>query len=69
MCENKIIKFLIDVLFSNKLGLFKYVGNYYLLLSDYVLIYGIFKDRVNVNKFKIVVFRSYRNFDFEEFKK
>ena len=67
--ENKIIKSLIDVLLSNKPGLFKYAGNYYPSLSDHALIYGILKDRVNANKPKIVAFRSYRNFDSEEFKK
>ena len=33
--ENKIIKSLIDVLLSNKPGLFKYAGNYYPSLSDH----------------------------------
>ena len=57
------------MLLSNKPGLFKYAGNYYPSLSDHALIYGILKDRVNANKPKIIAFRSYRNFDSEEFKK
>ena len=45
---------LIDVLLSNKPELFKHSGNYYSLLSDHALIYGVLKERLNQRKPRII---------------
>ena len=58
----------IDVLLSNKPELFKHSGNYYLSLSDHVLIYGVLKQRVKSNKPKVISFRRYKNFESDAFK-
>ena len=65
----KVTKTLIDVLLSNKPELFKFSGNYYPSLSDHALIYRVLKERVNVNKPKVITFRSYKNFNPDLFKR
>lgn len=67
-CGVIIIKSLIDVLLSNRFDVFQYFGNYYFCLSDYVFIYGVLKQKINFNKFKCIIFRSYKNFDFDVYK-
>lgn len=58
---------LIDVLLSNRPELFKHNGIYHPALSDHALIYGILKDKVRPNKSKIIIFRSNKGFNAEEF--
>ena len=45
---------LIDVLLSNRPELFQYSGNYHPCLSDHALIYGALKQKINLNKPKII---------------
>ena len=59
---------MIDVLLSNTPELFKHSGKYYSLLSDDALIYGVLKERVNPNKPKLIIFRSYKNVETDVFK-
>ena len=49
--------------------LFQYSGNYHPCLSDHALIYGALKQKINLNKPKIINFRSFKNFDSELFKR
>ena len=63
------INTLIHVLLSNKPDLFKKSGVYYPVLSDHSLIYGIMKEKIRVHQPKVITFRSYKNFDSNEFKK
>ncbi|CAH3114421.1 unnamed protein product [Pocillopora meandrina] len=58
---------LIDVLLTNKSERFKCGGVYYPSLSDYALIYGIFKEKLQRHPNKVITFRSYKNFDDEKF--
>ena len=60
---------LIDVLLTNRPELFKRSGNYYPALSDHAMIFGILRDRVKPTKPKVISFRSYRNFNLEDFNK
>ena len=60
---------LIDVLLTNRQELFKRSGNYYPALSDHAMIFGILRDRVKPTKPKVISFRSYRNFNLEDFNK
>ena len=64
-----ITESLIDVLLSNRPELFQYSGNYYPCLSDHALVYGALKQKINLNKPKIITFRSFKNFDSELFKR
>ena len=68
-CATKTTRTLIDVLLTNRPELFQCCGNYDPSLSDHALIYGILKEKVNLNKPKIKNFRTYKNFQNEEFKK
>jgi len=56
------------VLLSNKPELFNYSGNYYPSLSDHALIYGALKERLNLNRPRIIKVRSYKNFESNLFK-
>ena len=62
-----ITESLIDLLLSNRPELFQYSGNYHPCLSDHVLIYVALKKKINLNKPKIINFRSFKNFDSELF--
>ena len=62
-----ITESLLDVLLSNRPELFQYSGNYHPCLSDHVLIYVALKQKINMNKPKIINFRSFKNFDSELF--
>ena len=62
-----ITESLIDVLLSNRPELFQYSGNYHPCLSDHALIYGALKQKINLNKPKIINFRSFKNFDSQLF--
>lgn len=64
-----ITQSLIDVLLSNRPELFQYSGNYHPCLSDHAPIYGALKQKINLNKPKIINFRSFKNFDSELFKR
>ena len=68
MLGTKVTKTFIDVILSNKPELFKYSGNYYPSRSDHALIYGVLKERVNLNKPKVITFRSFENFEPDVFK-
>ena len=57
------------MLLPNRPELFQFCGNYDPSLSDHALINGILKEKVNLNKPKINHFRTYKNFQHEEFKK
>ena len=59
---------LIDVLLSNRPDLFKRSGVYYPALSDHALMYGIMKEKIAAHHPKVITFRSYKNFDPDEFK-
>ena len=66
--QNKKKNTLVEVLLSNRPELFQCAGNYYPRLSDHALIYGILKYKVNPNRSKVITFRSYKNFDPEDYK-
>ena len=57
------------MLLTNRPELFQCCGNYDPSLSDHALNYGIFKENVNLYKPEIKNFRTYKNFQHEEFKK
>ena len=66
--QNKNKNTLVEVLLSNRPELFQCAGNYYPCLSDHALIYGILKNNVNPTRSKVISFRSYKNFDPEDYK-
>ena len=56
---------LIDVLLTNRPGMFMQCGTYDTALSDHLLIYGLMKETVKRYQNKIVTFRNYKNCDME----
>ena len=66
--RTKTTNTLVEVLLSNRPELFQCAGNYYPCLSDHALIYGILKYKGNPNRSKVITFRSYKNFDPEDYK-
>ena len=58
---------LIDVLLTNRPGLFIGGGVFNPALSDHMLMYGIMKEKARKHSRKIIQFRSYKTFDPEKY--
>lgn len=59
---------LIDLILTNRTDLFDSTGVIDFGLSDHAMVYGFIKHKVKKYRYKIITFRSKKNFDEKEFK-